>query len=70
MSCGTPGKSLNYIVKVPKLVPRADNCAADAAANWALDHETIADEDVLEKLSSEGPLLGLVFSFDGAARGV
>ncbi len=58
-----------------KQVPRADNSAADAAANWALDHESFTDirlqaaKDFLIQLSSGGHPLGLVFSFDGAARG-
>ena len=57
-------------------VPRSDNSAADAAANWALDHGTFMQVDVKEveafmrELSDCDEItVGLLFSFDGAARG-
>ena len=59
-----------------KQVPRADNSAADAAANRALDHGTFMEfmfaETVcfLTALQESGPQsIGILFSFDGAARG-
>ena len=57
-------------------VRRADNSAADAAANWALDHGSFTDFRVHEAASFAKCLattacdnVGLLFSFDGAARG-
>ena len=57
-------------------VPRSDNSAADAAANWALDHGTFMHvyvqevEAFLKELSQcDANSIGLLFSFDGAARG-
>ena len=57
-------------------VPRADNSAADAAANHALDNGTFTDVRLheivtfLHCLGQHNPQgLGLMFSFDGAARG-
>ena len=61
--------------ELAKHVPRADNSAADAAANWALDHMSFNDvrvrslEEFLEVLSTGEQSVGILFSFDGAARG-
>ena len=57
-------------------VPRKDNSAADAAANWALDTGSFLDVRVdetnafLQKLGHTPETnIGLMCSFDGAARG-
>ena len=57
-------------------VPRSDNSAADAAANAALDNspfmEVMLNETAtfITELSRPGrDNIGLLFSFDGAARG-
>jgi len=57
-------------------VPRADNSAADAAANWAMDNHSFAEVrlqeviNFIDCLSGSGAQgLALMFSFDGAARG-
>lgn len=62
--------------ELAKQVPRADNSAADAAANWALDNHSFAEVRVEEVLNfinclscSGAQGLALMFSFDGAARG-
>ena len=58
-----------------KNVPRADNSAADAAANLALDsgnfYHVLPDgiQSFLQQLATGEYRLGLAFSFDGAARG-
>ena len=64
------------IEELGQQVPRSDNSAADAAANWALDHGSYLQvyvqvvEDFLSKLSLPDVVsIGLLFSFDGAARG-
>ena len=57
-------------------VPRADNSAADAVANWSLDNNSFLDIRIpelqvfLEHLGT-GELadVGMLFSFDGASRG-
>jgi hypothetical protein len=58
-------------------VPRSDNSAADAAANWALDHKTFMDVRVHEVqlffnhcASQDVQNCGMLFSFDGASRGI
>ena len=55
---------------------RNDNSAADAAANWALDHGSFMDVRVQEVQRLVHHLAhcglhtpGLMFSFDGASRG-
>ena len=57
-------------------VPRADNSAADAAANWALDNGSFVEIRLqvvtafINCLGSSGTQgLCLMFAFDGAARG-
>ena len=57
-------------------VPRSDNSAADAAANWALDVGTFEEVrldsllSMLHDFSNAGcNEVGMLFSFDGAARG-
>ena len=61
--------------ELAKQTPRADNSAADAAASWALDHGSFNDvraaslEDFLRSLSAGEQSLGILFAFDGAARG-
>ena len=57
-------------------VPRGDNSAADAAANWALDQGSFMDcrahevaKFVQAVACGEMRGLGLLFSFDGASRG-
>ena len=59
-----------------KQVPRSDNTAADAAANWALDNKSFVDvrlEEVVKFLQclsqSNAEGWGMLLSFDGAARG-
>ena len=63
--------------ELAKHVPRSDNSAADAAANHALDNDTRfldvrVDEATAFALDLSAPHhegIGLLFSFDGAARG-
>ena len=57
-------------------VPRNDNSAADAAANWALDNGSFFEVRASEVVTFIHELavcklhnIGLLFSFDGAARG-
>ena len=56
-------------------VPRSDNSAADAAANRALDQGSFTEIRVkqissfLAQLCSGNGSFGLLFAFDGAARG-
>ena len=57
-------------------VPRSNNSAADAAANWALDHKSFMDVRVHEVqlffnhcASQDVKNCGMLFSFDGASRG-
>ena len=57
-------------------VPRSDNAAADAAANYALDHGSFMEVRLPETAAfvhelscNERCNIGLLFSFDGAARG-
>ena len=59
-----------------KQVPRSDNSAADTAANKALDKGTFLDIDVSEATrflhtvaANEQHCMGILCSFDGAARG-
>ena len=72
----------NFGIRAPgvevlaRQVPRSDNSAADAAANWALDHDSFMDvrlEDLLAFVhalgQSSSKQIGVLFSFDGAARG-
>ena len=54
----------------------SDNSAADAAANWALDHgsfmnvwATEIQAFIHQLVNSSHSEIGLVFSFDGASRG-
>jgi len=57
-------------------VPRGDNAAADAVANWSLDNDSFMDlrvselQSFLYLLATEDALgAGCLFSFDGASRG-
>ena len=57
-------------------VPRGDNAAADAVANWSLDNNSFLDLCILELqsflyfLATEHTCdVGCLFSFDGASRG-
>jgi len=72
----------NFCVKAPgsddlaRQLPRKENSAADAAANRALDHGTFTElrlheaECFLNALAEDDHHnIGLLFSFDGAARG-
>jgi len=59
-----------------KQVPRSDNSAADAAANMALDHGSFMEVNLSEAVCFLAELsatseqnIGMLFSFDGAARG-
>ena len=59
-----------------KQVPRSDNSAADAAANKALDHGSFMQVNLSEAVCFLAELseasdqdIGMLFSFDGAARG-
>ena len=61
---------------IAEQVPRKDNSAADAAANWALDHNSFLEVSTTQTAAFIGELghaaddnLGMLFSFDGAARG-
>ena len=61
---------------IAEQVPRKDNSAADAAANWALDHNSFMEVSTTQTAAFIAELsltaddnLGLLFSFDGAARG-
>ena len=63
-------------MELAQQVPRSDNAAADAAANFALDEGTFMQLRVAETAAfmnelscSERNNVGLLFSFDGAARG-
>ena len=72
----------HFCIKPPPMqelaqhVPRSDNAAADATANWALDNKSFMEVRVPEVLAflealagSDDHSIGLLFSFDGAARG-
>ena len=72
----------SYGIKSPrgydlaKQVPRADNSAADAAANHTLDHGTFMEVMLAETVcflsalqEADPQSIGILFSFDGAGRG-
>jgi len=57
-------------------VPRSDNAAADAVANWSLDNDSFMDLRIAELQSllqlladADSSNAGCLFSFDGASRG-
>jgi len=56
-------------------VPRCENSAADAAANWALDKGSFLEVRLPEvcsfihHLACTSEDMGITFSFDGASRG-